>query len=95
MAKVKAKVRMRVIGEHREGCAAVDAVKRKLWVTPFSPCPDERSTKWLDNQGGHRSHSTPWLVFPCNDTDCTCTLIVHANDLMDALERMRTAKGKL
>lgn len=73
------------IGEHIEGCAAVEYVKNGKWDSCWV-VPEYGYIK--SNVIGKRGRPTriAVLMFSCNDPDCDCKLAVEIDKLSSILE---------
>lgn len=67
--------------KHKQGCAAVSAVDRGAWQSPWFINGD---VQHLDAAGGHRSAWHRWQSFICNDPSCPAHGIVN----VDWLEKL-------
>lgn len=64
---------VRVLGQHRKDCFAIDAVERGNWETPWA---ERAESKGLDAWGTKPGwHS--WIEIQCNDPHCTARLLIR------------------
>ena len=84
-------IRKKVISNHRKNCIAAKNYLSGFWNTPWAYFTE---VVWRDRRGGKTGASTVWAEAICNDPDCRAKLLVHMDDLWDAIHREDGGKEK-
>lgn len=88
------KLRHKIETPHRDGCAALKAVKRGDWFTPWGPPADGAEAFTFRDSLGRRRGSRAFLRLICNSTDCPGRILVRMDDVWALLPHGRAVSAR-
>ena len=95
---------MKIEGQHREGCYALEHVEKGFSNTPwaFLPTGDETSPSYGERfrgdrrgrrKGNRRMMGETWFRICCNDPDCKAMMLVSENEILELLVEVMSVQA--